>query len=90
MPDCLDLPDESDRLFLFGADKRRARTGRWRIPERTLWMVSVLGGGVGAVSGMRLFRHKTKKGGFRIGLPLLALLQAGLAGYAILSGLQFR
>lgn len=42
------------------------------------------GGGVGATVGMRLFHHKTKKGFFHIGLPLLALLQIALAVWAVL------
>lgn len=63
---------------LFAQDKVRAKRGSWRIPEGTLWAAAILGGGVGAYLGMRLFRHKTKKGFFHIGIPLLALLQLGL------------
>lgn len=47
-------------FFLYGIDKRRARSGRRRIPERTLFLFAFLGGAAGALVGMRLFHHKTK------------------------------
>ena len=71
-------------FILFAHDKFKARHGRWRISEAALWAVAILGGGVGATVGMRLFHHKTKKGFFHIGLPLLALLQIALAVWAVL------
>ncbi len=61
-------------FLLFGIDKRRAIQGQWRIPERVLLGVAVLGGGPGALLGMKLFRHKTKHLKFRIGIPLCILL----------------
>ena len=45
---------------LMGADKRRARTGAWRVPEKTLFLLALLGGALGGMLGMRAFRHKTK------------------------------
>ena len=71
-------------LVLFGWDKLMAKLDRRRIPEATLWAAAILGGGVGATVGMRLFHHKTKKGFFHIGLPLLAVLQLALAAWAAL------
>ena len=65
-------------LFLFGLDKRRAQRGAWRIPERTLFLSAALGGSLGAIAGMRLFRHKTKHWYFVWGMPLLLLAQAAL------------
>lgn len=56
---------------LFGADKRRAQNGRWRIPERTLFLAAILGGSIGAIAGMRIFRHKTRHKRFFIGLPVI-------------------
>jgi len=59
----------------FRADKRLAEKGLRRTPESQLWLVSVFGGGVGALVGMRRYRHKTKKLAFRLFVPLLALVQ---------------
>lgn len=57
-----------------GIDKRRARAGMRRIPERTLFVTAVAGGVFGAWLGMYAFRHKTRKRAFVVGMPLLALL----------------
>jgi uncharacterized membrane protein YsdA (DUF1294 family) len=68
-------------LVTFGVDKLKARAGFWRVPEAALWAVAALGGGVGAAVGMKLFHHKTRKGLFPIGLPLLAALQLALLAW---------
>ena len=65
-------------LILFGVDKKRAKEGRWRIPEKTLFLSAILGGSIGAILGMQLFRHKTKHWYFRYGLPAILLVQIGL------------
>lgn len=65
-------------LALMHIDKRKARRGAWRIPEKTLIGVALLGGSVGAIVGMYLFRHKTKHPNFSVGLPLI--LAAQIAG----------
>lgn len=66
-------------FIVYGADKRRARKGKWRVPEKTLFLLPLLGGSVGALLGMRVFHHKTKHWYFRIGLPLILLAQIALA-----------
>ncbi|MBD9014278.1 MAG: DUF1294 domain-containing protein, partial [Lachnospiraceae bacterium] len=43
-----------------GIDKRKARLGKWRIPERTLFLIAILGGSPGSIAGMYLFHHKTR------------------------------
>ena len=63
---------------LMGVDKRRARRDAWRVRERTFFLLALLGGTLGAILGMRLFRHKTKHWYFRYGLPVL------LAGQVVL------
>ena len=63
---------------MFGIDKRRARNKAWRLSERALFLPAILGGSLGALCGMHLFRHKTKHWYFRYGLPLLLLLYLGL------------
>ena len=64
-------------FILFAQDKFKARHGRWRISEAALWAVAILGGGVGATVGMRLFHHKTKHKRFMIGIPVIIVLQLG-------------
>ncbi len=71
-------------FLLMGLDKAKARRHRWRIPEKTLFLSAILGGSIGAIAGMQLFRHKTKHASFRIGMPCILLLQLALAAYFIL------
>lgn len=68
---------------LMGIDKRRSRRAEWRIPERRLFASAVLGGGIGAICGMRVFRHKTKHASFLVGMPLILVAQLVLAGFVI-------
>lgn len=63
---------------MMGADKQRSRAGQWRIPERTLLLLAVLGGSPGVWLGMQQFRHKTKHGKFRYGIPLIIMGQVAL------------
>ena len=71
-------------LFAFmGADKRRAKRRAWRVPERTLFWLAALGGGLGGVLGMLAFRHKTKHLLFSVGLPLAVILHI-LIAYCLL------
>ena len=62
-------------FLLMLIDKQKARRGAWRIPEATLMGVAILGGSIGAIAGMRLFRHKTKHPKFYIGLPCILAAQ---------------
>lgn len=61
-------------LLLMLMDKQKAIQKQWRIPEKTLLGVGLIGGSLGCVLGMRLFRHKTKKPVFFVGLPLMLLV----------------
>lgn len=56
-------------------DKKRAKWGRWRIKESTLFTLVLLGGGFGGIAGMYTFRHKTKKPGFVIGFPAILIIE---------------
>lgn len=60
------------------ADKKKAIRGAWRIPERTLMAIAILGGSIGCLLGMNLFRHKTKHLKFTIGIPLILAVQVVL------------
>ena len=68
-------------FLLYGFDKWKAKKNKWRIPEKTLFIVTALGGGVGTIAGMYTFRHKTKKLKFTIGLPALVILEIILVIY---------
>jgi uncharacterized membrane protein YsdA (DUF1294 family) len=57
-------------------DKQKAKKGEWRVSELTLFVIAALGGSVGILFGMRMFRHKTKKVKFFIGIPLIIIIQA--------------
>lgn len=61
----------------FGVDKWKARRNRWRIPEAALMTLAVIGGSIGALAGMYLFRHKTRHHKFTIGVPAILILQVG-------------
>ena len=67
----------------FGIDKWKAVRHRWRIPEATLLGLSLIGGALGGLAGMRLFHHKTRKARFFVGVPVMLVLQLGL-GIALL------
>ena len=56
-------------------DKQKAKKGKWRIPEKTLFIITGLGGGIGTIAGMYAFRHKTQKIAFVIGFPLITILE---------------
>lgn len=56
-------------------DKQKAKKGHWRVPEKTLFIITVLGGGIGTIAGMYIFRHKTQKIAFVIGFPSITILE---------------
>ena len=56
-------------------DKRKAKKGKWRISEGALFVLAFLGGSIGGIAGMYTFRHKTKKTRFKIGFPLILIIQ---------------
>ena len=64
---------------VYGVDKAKARRGAWRVPEKTLFLLPLLGGSVGALLGMLVFRHKPKHWYFVWGIPLILLAQIALA-----------
>ena len=57
------------------ADKKKAKKNRWRIPEKTLLGIAALGGSLGSLLAMKLFRHKTRHAAFSIGIPILLAVQ---------------
>lgn len=60
---------------VYGKDKKRARRSEWRTPESTLFILAIAGGSIGALLAMYIFHHKTRKKAFKIGIPLILLVQ---------------
>ena len=67
----------------FGIDKFKAKTNRWRIRERTLFLLALFGGGIGAFLGMKVFHHKTRNKQFAVGLPVIMIIQTVLLLFLI-------
>ena len=65
-------------------DKQRAKKGKWRIPEKTLFIITALGGGIGTIAGMYTFRHKTQKVAFVVGFPVITILEIMTIIYFVL------
>ncbi len=74
--------------IMYGADKRRAEKNKWRLSEKSLFAVCLLGGTVGGMLGMKVFRHKTKHLKFKIGLPALFILQLCLTALLFISAVN--
>lgn len=70
-------------FFLYGIDKYQAKKGKWRISEATLLLMAVIGGSIGAWTGMRLWHHKTMHKKFKYGIPIIIILQVALAVYLL-------
>lgn len=62
-------------FVVYGRDKSQARRREWRTPESTLFILAIAGGSVGALAGMYLFHHKTRKKSFMFGIPIILLVQ---------------
>ena len=58
-----------------GSDKKKAREGKYRISEKALFTIAILGGSIGSIIGMRKYRHKTKHWYFKYGMPLILIMQ---------------
>ena len=70
-------------FFLMARDKRLARRGRRRIPEKVLFLSALLFGALGGTAAMWIFRHKTKHWYFRLFFPLLVIIQAAVLAYTV-------
>ncbi|WP_294374782.1 DUF1294 domain-containing protein [uncultured Clostridium sp.] len=70
-------------FFIMFIDKNRAIHKQWRIPEKTLLLISLIGGSIGMYIGMQVFRHKTKHLKFTIGIPLIFIIEAITAIYLL-------
>ncbi|MDF2038858.1 DUF1294 domain-containing protein [Cytobacillus oceanisediminis] len=71
-------------FYLMKLDKEKAKRNQYRISEKSLWITAFLSGAAGMTLGMKTFRHKTKHVQFKWGLPILAMLEAGLLVYLVI------
>ena len=71
---------------LMGIDKSRAKRHAWRIPEKTLFLASLLGGSIGTLAGMYVFHHKTRHWYFVLGMPLILTGHLALLFFLVRSG----
>jgi uncharacterized membrane protein YsdA (DUF1294 family) len=74
-------------FIFFGYDKYLAKNNKWRISENSLFMMSFMGGSIGAVLGMLLFRHKISKPIFYVSILIIIALQSVLVYYFGFKGL---
>lgn len=63
---------------MMGIDKQKAIRGAWRIPEASLFLSAIIGGSIGSILGMQIFRHKTKHWYFKYGMPAILILQIAI------------
>ena len=73
-------------FIMFGIDKWKAAHKKWRISEAALMGMICIGGSVGGLLGMYVFRHKTRKPMFRYGVPFILILQAAIVCYLYKTG----
>lgn len=71
-------------LLVMYIDKKKAKYGRWRISEKTLLIVALLGGSIGTITGMYWFRHKTQKLKFTLGFPTILISEIIIITYFII------
>lgn len=77
-------------FFAMFLDKEKAKKRAYRIPESTLFTLAIIGGSIGCLFGMYLFRHKTKHWYFIYGMPAILVLQLLLIGFLFFSPLQIK
>lgn len=70
-------------FFSMLIDKRRAIKSKWRIPEKSLFLFAILGGSIGSIAGMQVFRHKTQHWYFKFGMPAILIIQLIIAALLI-------
>jgi uncharacterized membrane protein YsdA (DUF1294 family) len=70
---------------IMGIDKKKAIKKKYRISEKTLFTWAIAGGSIGSIAGMQFFRHKTRHMSFKLGMPLIFVVQAYLLGDYVLS-----
>lgn len=72
-------------FITMGVDKHKAARQKWRIPEKTLFVLAAIGGSIGGILGIIIFRHKTRHIKFTLGFPTILILQIAIGIFAYLS-----
>ena len=75
-------------FLMMGIDKRKAVKRAFRIPESTLFVLAIIGGSIGSIIGMHLFRHKTRHWYFLYGMPVILALQVILILAVVFSPIE--
>lgn len=70
-------------FFIVFIDKQKAKNGKYRISEKALFILALIGGSIGTYSSMLIFRHKTKKWYFMTGIPFIIIIKIIIAYYLI-------
>lgn len=70
-------------FVIMGIDKYKAQRHKWRINEKVFFSVGLIGGGLGVLLGMYFFHHKTKHLKFKLGIPLIMVLNIAMFGYLL-------
>lgn len=74
-------------FLAYGIDKKRAVRKQWRISEKALLGMAVLGGSIGALAGMKIFHHKTRKAKFFVGVPVILAAEL-IVGFWVLVSIR--
>lgn len=74
---------------IMGIDKRKAIKRTFRIPEATLFIVALIGGSIGSILGMQVFRHKTRHWYFVFGMPAILAIQIALLVLLLTGPIEF-
>ena len=74
---------------IMGIDKRKAIKRTFRIPEATLFIVALIGGSIGSIIGMQVFRHKTRHWYFVFGMPAILVIQIALLVFLLTGPIEF-
>lgn len=74
---------------IMGIDKRKAIKRTFRIPEATLFIVALIGGSIGSIIGMQVFRHKTRHWYFVFGMPVILVIQIALLVFLLTGPIEF-
>lgn len=75
-------------FVIYGIDKLKAKKGKWRIPERTLLLLAIIGGSIGAWLGIKVWHHKTLHKKFKYGIPLIVIMQIAIVIYIFRENIQ--